>query len=406
MIYRLGTLLIISITSLSFGQGSIKDSLIRDAAYFIRQGKRSHDPARALALYRKAFALREVKNDENRIAGLRVNMSSSLFSLGRTREAFSEVLTAEMLYRANGNKAAQGEVITLKAGFFARNRAWAEAEKYYKEALTLEEAAGELRAAIAIILHLADLAIEENELPEALNYLSRSKELSENIHYKTGLANTYVRLAEVYRRQQKFSKGERLIIKSALPLFRSSGYKAGRIDCFQGLGKIYRDQNRNSEAKWFFIQANTQARALNDMEEVITSLTNLGRIKITIGDYGLAKRDFNEADDLASKRADLFLMKNVKEAYAELYRQLGNSRASDKWAASVKGLNRSLNLYLAAQLDSAKMARPNSDPEPVNTQPIYTPPVNPPIDNGLIIKIILAGLVAFSVILIVLKRIK
>ncbi|MBC7916107.1 MAG: tetratricopeptide repeat protein [Pyrinomonadaceae bacterium] len=371
---------------------------IKDSPYFILLAKRAQMPAQSLELFRQALSLRTVTQDDNWVAALRVNMATALFSLGNTKQAFSELLTAEKLYKSTGNKIAQGEVLIIMARFYTRNKVWPEAQKYYKQALALEESVGEMRIAANIMLRLAEIAIEKNELKNAVHYLSYSKKLSETSDDKTGIANSYVRLAEVFRNQKKYSIGERLIIKSALPLYRSSGYKAGRIDCFDGLGKIYHSQKRYSEAKWFFIQANTQARALNDQEGIIISLINLGGVKIDIGDYNLAKRDFKEAEALAQKKGDLVLIVGVKQAYAELYKATGQYQDMEDPVL----LKNSLEKYYYSQAESANVARYYSEPSKVLKAKAVVSNENSYIS----IKIIVSTLIVLFCIFLITKWIK
>lgn len=414
MIARLNYLLILLLLSqLSFSQEFLSDSSnsfspqqeVQDATYFQLQAKRSGSPSIALKYLYQALALRTNKQDDNWEADLRINISSSLFRIGETQQAFSQLLTAEKLYKSAGNISSQGEVFSKMANFYLHNEAWADAEKNYKTALGLQQLAGEHKLAAKASLFLADISLHKKDLGAAIKHLSYSQKLYESLEDKNGIANTFVKFSEVYRLQKSYSKAEQLIIKRTLPLFRSTGYLAGRVDCFDALGKIYRSQNRNSEAKWFFIQANTQARAINDQEGIITSLVNLGKVKVNIGDYNLAKRDFKEAEALANKKGDLLLMASVKNAYSELYERQGNKIGALNASEKSEDLTDSLNSHFTAQAESAKVAI--AEPEQVTVIPAKAE-VKTPIktDNYLILKIIVLAIVIFLGILLFLKKIK
>lgn len=413
MISRLQFLLAFLLLShQSFSQEILSDTttgrnqeVIQDAAYFKLLAKRSTSPSSSLKYLYKALALRTADQDDNWEAALRVNIAASLFKIDETQQAISQLLTAEKLYRLTGNVSAQGEVFSQIADFYFRNEAWNEAEKNYKAALALQQSAGEQRLAAKASLFLAEIAIHNNDLSTAVKRLSYSKTRYESLEDKNGIGNTYVKLSEVYRLQKNYAKAEQLIIKSTLPLFRSTGYLAGRVECFDALGKIYRSQNRNSEAKWFFIQANTQARAINDQEGIILSLINLGKVKVNIGDYNLARKDFKEAEMLADKRNDLFLMALVKNAYAGLYKREGNKGGAVNAANRSEDLTDSLNNYFSAQTELAKIAK-------VQIKPLVKSAIKLNVaesentDFFFILKNIALAIVIFLSILLFLKKIK
>jgi hypothetical protein len=70
---------------------------------------------------------------------------------------------------------------------------------------------------------------------------------------------------------------------------------------FDNLVRVYKDQRKFSQAKWFILQSNTISRQLNDAPNIITSLITLAGIKMSIKDYSLAKRDLDEALDLSTQ---------------------------------------------------------------------------------------------------------
>ncbi|MBC8051537.1 MAG: hypothetical protein H7Y13_00570 [Sphingobacteriaceae bacterium] len=375
----------------------------KDALFYQRQAKRTKNPTTSLELLKKALSLRTLAQDENWVADVRVEMASSLFKTGNSKQAFSELLTAEKIYTASGNNVSKAEVMVQMARFYEKNALWKDAVKYYQAAHKLHETAQNNSDAANISLHLADIALIQNELTKATNDVSYAVKQYESLENKTGLALSYVKQAEIHRRRKQYKTGESLILNSALPFFRSTGYAAGRVGCFDVLGKIYFSQKRYSEAKWFFIQANTQARSLNDIEGIITSLINLGRVKTTIGDYNLAKRDFKEAQTLADRRNNLFLQANVKDAYAFLYDRMGNELGAENAAGLSAELTDSLNKYSNAQAESARTASVKLSESKKESK---SATASSKADSFQIIKLIAAAILILVVILLVLKRIK
>lgn len=94
--------------------------------------------------------------------------------------------------------------------------------------------------------------------------------------------------------------------------------------CFDNLAKVYHDQKKFPQAKWFILQSNTLSRAKNDTPNIITSLLTLASIKSDIKDYNLAMGDLNEALQLSitthTPKTEVEVLKN----YAQLYNLLQN----------------------------------------------------------------------------------
>lgn len=375
----------------------------KDALYYQRQAKRESNPNLALELSKKALSLRSSNQDENWIADVKLNMASSLLQLGRSKEAFSEFLTAERIYTKTGNISSRAKTLSLMAKFYERNAAWKDALYYYQSAQLLQQSIEEFGQAAMITLHLTDISLVQNNLTDAGRHVSYAIRQFEKLNDKTGLGLSYVKQAEIFRRQEQYKSAESLILKSALPFFRSTGYEAGRIDCFDVLGKIYRSQKRYSEAKWFFIQANTQSRKLNDVEGIITSLVNLGKVKVQIDDYSLARRDFKEAQSLASQHGNLFLMAEVKDAYAFLYKKTGNQSGFEDVNESSEELKDSLDNYLTAQAESARAARVQVSALRIKEKKRT---IQPARDDQLLAEVIAGSLGILIIILLILRKLK
>ncbi len=106
---------------------------------------------------------------------------------------------------------------------------------------------------------------------------------------------------------------------SALHCYSRYNDTAGLRLCFDNLAKVYHAQKKFPQAKWFILQSNTLSRAINDNQNIITSLLVLASIKADIKDYSLAMRDLNEALTLSSKKHYPQLESQVQLSYAMLY---------------------------------------------------------------------------------------
>ncbi|WP_407430027.1 hypothetical protein [Arcticibacter sp.] len=289
---------------------------------------------------------------------LRIELSKIMFKEGWTKKAFSELLTAEMLFHKAGDSEKREAAIATMAAFYKANNALADAEKYYTLLLQVQETQQKYAEAAKTANILAGVLMKRQDVKKASGYLNTIIENQYDApNGKSTLADAYVKLAEIRRVQKKYKQAESLILKKALGLYRSAGNQVGRVNCFDVLGHIYLEQKRHSEAKWFFIQANTLARNLNDEKGVVVSLVNLSRVKVAIKDYSLAARDLKEASAIAARLNNLSLMADVKDGYANYYSRTGNKIAAKSSERGSVKLTDSVSRMMTSQAESAHTAQ-------------------------------------------------
>ena len=69
---------------------------------------------------------------------------------------------------------------------------------------------------------------------------------------------------------------------------------------FSDLAKLYIQQKRLSEAKWYLLQSTTLAQRVNDDRHTVANLMLLAQVKADMGDLALAQDDLATACDLAT----------------------------------------------------------------------------------------------------------
>ncbi|MGV3705756.1 MAG: hypothetical protein ACO1NU_10320 [Arcticibacter sp.] len=312
---------------------------------------------------------------------LRIELSEIMFKEGWSKKGFSELLTAEMLFHKAGNSDKREAAISKMAAFYKMNNALADAEKYYTLLLQVQESRQKFAEAAKTANTLAGVLMKQQNVKGASGYLnSIISSKYDQPNDKSTLADAYVKLAEIRRVQKRYKQAESMILNKALGLYRSADNLVGRVNCFDVLGHIYLEQKRHSEAKWFFIQANTLARNLNDEKGVVTSLVNLSKVKVAIKDYSLAMRDLKEANVIASKLNNLSLLADVKSGYANYYLRTGNKIAANRSERGSVRLNDSVSHMMASQTESAHTASvvPNEPAAP----PVIAPEQKPAIQKN------------------------
>ncbi|HEX7366893.1 MAG TPA: hypothetical protein VF273_07350 [Pelobium sp.] len=130
-------------------------------------------------------------------------------------------------------------------------------------------------------------------------------------------------LQKIYSNQQKYNlvfteakialseglthKAEDLIINKALPMSAHVKGKLNEYNCYLFLGKIYLKARKLTQAKWFFIQANTIALNKNYIDGEIETSLLLAKTKIKSGDFSIALQDLAKAKKLIGKNHQIYL---------------------------------------------------------------------------------------------------
>ncbi|WP_207421736.1 tetratricopeptide repeat protein [Desertivirga brevis] len=276
-------------------------------------------PAEAIALYKKALAAKTKAQDSNWVAEIRLSMSKMYFKANNSKDGFLNLLAAQSLYNQSKNASCQAYIMQDIAAIYEGSNDWKEAEKYYLLALKLQESVGLTVERPYTLLALANGYYKRKEYLQAEKYYSDALNQFELNHEKNKRADALVQLADIKIKQKNYAQAEHLILKRAMPFFSSVGKPQARIACFNMLGDIYYIQNRQSEAKWFYIQAQTMYKNQNDFDGNVRSIVNLAKVKSALGDKKSALKDFQDAEAMAIKRKKLALAADVKVAYAKYY---------------------------------------------------------------------------------------
>lgn len=336
-----------------------------------------------LSLQSTLFA-QESKTDSliianNNTADSTLTEAGKYLAASETSKAFLDLKKAQALFQKTGNKKGQMDVSLAFAGYYEKNLLWPDAERYYRKALSLNEPSDSTQFPAEISLDLAQTLYHQKKFDEALKFDQTALDYFSGKGLKGKMAECYVNIARIKIEQGNFVQAESMILKHALPLFRSASDDFGRISCFDVLGRSYVGQKKYSPAKWFFIQANTQARNLKDTIGIISSLTELGKVKISIRDYDLAIRDFKEAELLSRRKGALSLMAEVKKAYGLLYKQTGNKKALSNYTGSYDRITDSLSTIQTSRLSAARQAE--SDADKLLAQPPALKPLAKPSNS-------------------------
>lgn len=303
------------------------DSCLAEAAVNL-----SAKPLEAIENYRSALKINVFKTDAWE-ADIRSAMGKLLFE-SANKEALAQLITAGALYKKTENLKGRVEVTNMIASLLDKNGSVEDAKKAYDVLIKLQREQGETVLAGNAAFNMANLYFNKQKYNEAFKYAAIAQTAYYEVCRKDSLGSIYLRIAQIKKKLKSPKLAEFYVISRALPYFSASDNLEGRRKGFEFLGNLYQEQKRLSQAKWFYLQANTLSRSLKDTANTITSLINIGIVKIAIGDMVLAKKDFAEADLLAEQGNCAHLMKNVKLKYSTLFKSISASKLKTSVSAS------------------------------------------------------------------------
>lgn len=138
------------------------------------------------------------------------------------------------------------------------------------------------------------------------------------------IANYYLRYDSIATKKTRQSYQDAAIDFTIKAIHAYSKYNdtPGLRTSFNNLVRVYKDQKKYPQAKWFILQSNTMAREQKDVPSIISTLLELSNIKMAIKDYSLAMQDLNEAVTLAKQNHLSKQEALVQQSYAMLYTKL------------------------------------------------------------------------------------
>jgi hypothetical protein len=329
------------------------DSITKKIVHLLVQATEvsADKPLTALTNYRKALSINKVK-DALWEANIRLEMGRILAEL-KSLKAMTELQQAEALYRKKGNAAGRALAFYEIAKLQEASGQFATALKTYNEVYRIQYKIGEQVFAGNVAAHLTDVFTKKQNYTEAFKYADMAKNAYYSVCRMDSLGSIYFKIASLKRKLKSPKLAEYYILNHALPYYRSSDNLQGRLKSFDFLGSLYLDQKRYSEAKWFYIQANTQSRINADTAGTISSLINLGITKVLIGDLALAKQDISEASEMIKSDSSYApILKRARLMYPSHFKKLdalatASKNKTKKKAADRKNENLS---YIPAEL--------------------------------------------------------
>jgi tetratricopeptide (TPR) repeat protein len=232
-------------------------------------------------------------------------------------------------YRKGRDRISDDLLLNTLAVDYGKNGDLVQSAKYFKESLLINENLNNKLSQAKITQVLASLHKILKNYDEAVFYQEQNLRINSSLNKPNEVAAAYINIAALKVLQNNYKDAEFYILRKAFPLYRRMGNKVGRMSCFENLAKMYKSQNRLSEAKWFFLQENLMANKLNNIPAQVSSLISIAKVKSDIGETDLALANFKEAELLASANSFIPMLIAIKGNVGEIYTKIGNYSAAE-----------------------------------------------------------------------------
>jgi len=196
------------------------------------------------------------------------------------------------------------------------------------ESLKTKERLGSIEDQLLVLNNLALLEIKAGNNIQALSLYDQLLEQAKKTRNINNQAKVYVAIAKLEARSGNFSTAHNLIIKNCMPLLQKSKNYSGIVIALNDLASFKEMQEKDTEAKWIYLQAVDVARTHNDEKGLAISFYNLAQLKNRIGDENLSIADFKASKDLAIKNEMEDLLVEIHDGLGDAYLKLNEYKAA------------------------------------------------------------------------------
>jgi hypothetical protein len=112
----------------------------------------------------------------------------------------------------------------------------------------------------------------------------------------------------------RFTDAEQILLNVALKNYSKTGNRAGVMNTYSLLGKVYLANTKYTQSMWFYTQQGILAKQLKSNNAYIESILGIVQVKIKKKDFTLALRDLKSAEWLANSIKTTQYKTQIKDA--------------------------------------------------------------------------------------------
>ncbi|MDI3504432.1 MAG: hypothetical protein PWP64_1368 [Candidatus Cloacimonadota bacterium] len=270
--------------------------------------------------------LKEVKSDFFQ-ASIRLRYMDALQFLNRLDEFETEARKVQNILKNYQDYKLQGDYLTTMALMYMSRSDYPQADKYYRQLLSLSEASQDLIHRRIALNGMGTVASRTAHKQEARKYYEQALEICEKLGDRNGYSKLITELGTLYRNEGEIDKAiqmyqtslqtARLVgnqnleatilynigeanyylhndeialdhFEQALAIYEQSGDLIGRSYCYDAIGDLNFSQDNLDEAQKLYEQNFILQQELLDREGLAHTLGNLGNVAKGRGDFAKA----------------------------------------------------------------------------------------------------------------------
>jgi tetratricopeptide (TPR) repeat protein len=151
---------------------------------------------------------------------------------------------------------------------------------------------------------------------EALNLFGKAAFEYNSARQFSRYGSALMRLSNVHYLLTHYTEAEQVVLNVALKNYSKIGSRAGQMDSYGQLGRIYLASNKLTQSLWFYTQQGILARQIGSSAANIESVLGIANVKIRKKEYVMASKDINKAETMAKSANTNQFKSQIREARA------------------------------------------------------------------------------------------
>ena len=210
----------------------------------------------------------------------------------------------------------------------------------------------------AVSYHLIGIYYQfTDNLPKAIEFFEKSKELSEKNNNQEVLCNALLSIAIIYLYQSNYQVSLDYHLQS-LKIAEKNNYEDVISGCYNNIGMIYQEQKEYTKAREFYKKSLKIDQQNQDSSSIATTFNNIGTVYFAEGNYEQALIYFKKAYEINEKTKDQFeIYVKLCNIGAGYYKQGKYTEALEFLEKSLKYGNKQINSKIYYYIGAVKLAQ-------------------------------------------------
>ncbi|WP_029278222.1 tetratricopeptide repeat protein [Pedobacter borealis] len=137
-----------------------------------------------------------------------------------------------------------------------------------------------------------------------------------------------IKMSSMHYQLGRFTDAEQILLNVALKNYSKTGNRAGVMNTYNLLGKVYLANTKYTQSMWFYTQQGILAKQLKSNNSYIESILGIVQVKIKKKDFTLALRDLKSAEWLANSIKTTQYKTQIKDARETIASKTTNKKVN------------------------------------------------------------------------------